>query len=87
MSQQLEIAVTYVGYVRRSDTTGLFVSWCPLLDIKSQGVTQEQAKLALEDSIGLFLRHVELASPEKGEASRRFAWRPNQTSVVVEEST
>jgi hypothetical protein len=57
MGQTLEIEVKYWGYVKLSDATGLYVSWCPLLDIKSQGTTQEQARAALDDSVKLFVMH------------------------------
>ena len=57
MNQALEICVKYNAYLRRSDATGLFVSWCPLLDLKSQGTTVEQAKASLNDSVRLFVRH------------------------------
>ena len=45
-----------------------FVSWCPELDIASQGDTEEEARGNLWEAIELFL---EAASP--GEVARRLA--------------
>lgn len=53
----IEICVKYRALFRRSDATGLFLSWCPLLDIKSQGRTENEAKAALNDSVRLFVRN------------------------------
>jgi hypothetical protein len=55
--QALEIRVNYRGYVKHSDATGLFLSWCPMLEIKSQGTTAAQARAALDDSVRLFVVH------------------------------
>ena len=55
--QALELAVKYRGYVKVSDVSGLYVSWCPMLDIKSQGTSMEQAKASLDDSVRLFVVH------------------------------
>ena len=55
--QALEICVKYRGYVRLSDGTGLYLSWCPMLDIKSQGTSIEQARASLDDSVRLFVVH------------------------------
>ena len=53
----LEISVKYRGFVRHSDATGNFLSWCPLLDIKSQGRTIEEARASLDDSVRAFVVH------------------------------
>jgi predicted RNase H-like HicB family nuclease len=39
-----------------------WVSWCPELDVASQGDTAEQAKANLKEAVDLFL---ETASPEE----------------------
>jgi hypothetical protein len=57
MRGRLELCVRYRGFVKHSDTTGLFLSWCPMLDIKSQGRTSEEAREALDDSVRLFVVH------------------------------
>ncbi len=54
---RLEISVKYRGYVKLSDTSGNYVSWCPLLDIKSQGRTADEARASLDDSVKLFVVH------------------------------
>jgi hypothetical protein len=55
--QALELAVKYRGYVSLSDASGLYVSWCPLLDIKSQGTSAEEARASLNDSVRMFVVH------------------------------
>jgi predicted RNase H-like HicB family nuclease len=55
--QALEICVKYRGFVKHSDATGLYISWCPMLDIKSQGTSPEQARASLDDSVRLFVVH------------------------------
>lgn len=57
MIKGIEIAVKYRGYVRLSDQTGNYVSWCPMLDIKSQGRSIEEARASLDDSVRLFVVH------------------------------
>ncbi len=44
-------------YSKLSDSSGLYVSFCPKLDVLAQGETLEQARAALEDSVTLFLLH------------------------------
>jgi predicted RNase H-like HicB family nuclease len=55
--QALEITVKYRGFVKHSDATGLYISWCPMLDIKSQGTTVAQARESLDDAVKLFVVH------------------------------
>lgn len=38
------------------DVEGLYVSFCPKLDMYSQGRTQEEAKQAIESAIGLWVQ-------------------------------
>lgn len=52
--QALEICVKYRGFLKHSDATGLYVSWCSMLDIKSQGTTRTQARASLDDSVSLY---------------------------------
>lgn len=42
---------------RYDDGAGVHVAWCPALDIFTQGETEAQAKLALEDAIAMYLKH------------------------------
>ena len=46
-----------VGVVHRDDASGIFVSKCPELDICSQGRTEDEAKIALEDALDLYVKH------------------------------
>lgn len=57
MRPNLQFHLRLRCYVKQSDSTGLFITSCPTLDIKSQGRTEEEAKAALRDSIELFLLH------------------------------
>ena len=43
------------GYVRRDEDHGRYVSYCPPLDQWSQADTEEAAKVALRESVSLFL--------------------------------
>lgn len=53
----MEICVKYKGFVRMSDASGLYVSWCPMLDVVSQGRTQAEAQACLDDAVRLFVVH------------------------------
>lgn len=57
MGQTLQLEVKYRGYLKLSDATGLYVSFCPMLDIMSQGRTQEEARASLDDAVRLFVTH------------------------------
>ncbi len=39
----------------RQDTDSRWVSWCPLLDIASQGATKDEAKRCLEEAVELWV--------------------------------
>jgi len=41
--------------MRHASHEGVFVSYCPALDIRSQGRTEEEARRALESAVTLFL--------------------------------
>ena len=57
VNRGIEFVVKYMALFRLSDATGLYLSWCPLLDIKSQGRTEEEAKTSLNDAVRLFVRN------------------------------
>lgn len=42
--------------VRHSDATGLYVASCPLLDLATQGRTEDEARRAIEGGITMFLK-------------------------------
>lgn len=42
---------------RRDDDTGIFVSWCPPLNIYSQGETAQEAVSAAQSAASMFLKH------------------------------
>jgi len=44
-----------LGATRRDDEANVFVSYCPALKIYSQGLTEEDAHKALEETIELYL--------------------------------
>lgn len=41
--------------VRWDNTLGIFVSWCPALDLYSQGTSRKSAHEAMEDTIELMM--------------------------------
>ena len=54
---KLEIAFKLQCCSKQSDATGLYIGWCPALDMMSQGRSAEQARASLDDSIRLYLHH------------------------------
>lgn len=51
----LQITARVRGAVRKDDEAGVFVSFCPTLNIYSQATDKECAKAALEGAVMLFL--------------------------------
>lgn len=43
------------GGYRLSEPERIWISYCPLLEIRSQGRTEQEARAALEDAVKLFL--------------------------------
>ena len=46
-----------VGVVERDESVGVFVAKCRELDVCSQGRTEDEAKVALEDALDLYVKH------------------------------
>ena len=55
MRQQVKIDFRLEARIQHDAATGTFVTWCPQLDIYSQGETEELAKRALTNGLKLFL--------------------------------
>lgn len=53
---QINIVFKLSIKIRPDDEAGVFVSQCPLLNIFSQGETEEEAKEALQEAVTLQLR-------------------------------
>lgn len=49
----INVRIELEGVLKFED--GYFISTCPALDLSSQGETEEQAKVNLEDAIALFV--------------------------------
>jgi predicted RNase H-like HicB family nuclease len=55
MAQLINIAVKVNVKVRHDEEAGVFVSHCPVLNIFSQGETEDEAKQAIEEAVKLHL--------------------------------
>jgi predicted RNase H-like HicB family nuclease len=56
MAQSISIAVKVKVTVEPDKEAGVFVSHCPVLRMFSQGDTEDEAKEAIEEAIGLHLK-------------------------------
>jgi predicted RNase H-like HicB family nuclease len=56
MAQSISIAVKVLCTIRRDEEADVFVSHCPVLSVFSQGESQEEAREAIEEAIGLHLK-------------------------------
>lgn len=54
---QLEVNFRLQAVFKLDDATNLFVSYCPALDIYSQGRTENEAKAAMRSAITLFVKY------------------------------
>lgn len=52
---QISIAVKVLVTIQRDDEAGVFVSRCPVLNIFSQGESEDEAKAAIEEAVRLQL--------------------------------
>jgi hypothetical protein len=43
--------------MRYDEAAEVWVSWCPALDVRSQGTTEQRAREAIEDALGMYLRY------------------------------
>lgn len=55
MAQLINIKVKVLVNVRPDDEAGVFVSHCPVLNVYSQGESEEEAKEAIQEAIQLKL--------------------------------
>lgn len=53
----LEIEFKLKLGVKFDDAACVYVGWCPVLDVYSQGETAEQARHAVEEASALYLKH------------------------------
>ena len=54
---RLQIELRLRAAVGFDSDAGVWVSWCPALDIYSQGTYQREAAKALEEALVLYLKH------------------------------
>lgn len=54
---KLRIEFKLQGCARHDDASGVYHSWCPALDLHSQGETIEEAKLAINSAVRLYVVH------------------------------
>ena len=56
MPDTVEISINLLGTIKK-EAEGLWVTGCPLLDLYSQGSTEEDAKKSLEEAILLWVEN------------------------------
>lgn len=54
---ELEISFNLSVGTRFDEAASVYVGWCPALNVRSQGETEQEARAALEDALFLFLKH------------------------------
>lgn len=54
---ELEISFNLSVGTRFDEAASVYVGWCPALNVRSQGETEQEARVALEDALFLFLKH------------------------------
>lgn len=52
----LQITLKLDAAMRFDDSAGVFVSWCPALDVYSQGETADESAQALESALVLWIK-------------------------------
>jgi predicted RNase H-like HicB family nuclease len=55
MYMALKITASVRGATRKDEQTGIYVAFCPTLQIYSQGIDESRARAALESAVKLFL--------------------------------
>ncbi len=55
MASGVKITVSVRGATKRDGSTGIYVGYCPALQIYSQGITEERVQKALRAAVLLFL--------------------------------
>lgn len=54
---ELEISFNLAAGTRFDEEAGVYVAWCPALNVRSQGETEKEAHDSLSDALFLFLKH------------------------------
>lgn len=54
---KLEIGIKLRAAVRYDQEAEVWVSWCPALDVYSQGTTRQRAQSAIEEALLMYVRH------------------------------
>lgn len=54
---QMKIDIKLRAAVGFDEVAGVWVSWCPALDVYSQGTTKTEAKDGLDDALGMYLKY------------------------------
>jgi len=54
---KLEIAIKLKAAVRYDEEAGVWVSWCPALDVYSQGTSRQRAQEAVEEALVMYVRY------------------------------
>lgn len=55
----------FTATVKKDDETGLYVAWCPELDIASQGESVEDALNNLKEALELYLEDEDVTFPDE----------------------
>ncbi len=55
----------FTATVKKDDETGLYVAWCPEIDIASQGESVEDALNNLKEALELYLEDEDATFPDE----------------------
>ena len=75
--------------VKKSKTTDLYIGRCEALDLVSQGRTEAEAMVSIEDAVRLYLKHCALrgiAARATVQALARQAWVVGQFEIMRDRS-
>lgn len=53
----LEINFRLQARIRRDEETATYVTWCPALNVRSQGTSEVEARRALSSAITMYIKH------------------------------
>jgi predicted RNase H-like HicB family nuclease len=57
MEAKIQICCRFTAAIREDTKQHTFVSWCPELDLYSQGLTLEESFRALNETVSFWIRH------------------------------
>lgn len=57
MKLEIEFDIKLRAAMRYDEAAEVWVSWCPALDIYSQGTTEQRAQEAIKDALAMYVRY------------------------------